>query len=481
MKKNLSRLKTAAFVFAAFSLLAVSTNGCGNHEEGKCPPSDSATAVTGRFFTLSDVHFNPFYDSLIVMKLVQADVSGWEAVFQSSQLKTVGVYGKDSDYGLMMAAFAAMKNVNANPDFIVITGDFLGHDFQADYAHYTGIDNTDSLNNFITKTTQFIAMELGKQFPNVPVYPVLGNNDAFCGDYMIQPDNGFLKVFEQTWAPFLDSVKGMNTMAKTFPSGGYYAASLPGFPDHVIIGLNTIFFSPKDIGGCGSFDTTYGHVEMKWLEEMLASCEKQNKKAWITCHIPPGGDVYSSLNHMGKPDCEQHLKMMWKAEYDSAFIALENKYKNTITGGLGGHTHMDEFRLIDDASGNPISFFHINPSISPIDGNNPGFQLFTYDPKGMMMLDYKSYVFQGIQNPSNMTWPEEYDFNTTYNQKELTGATMGNTWTNFYSDSISRSKYLLYYANSAPLVDQSQWRAYMCCIGNAGNATYAKCICSGIK
>jgi hypothetical protein len=477
-------MKNLVFPFKSFFLFfffiasfAVLINGCG-------PAANSVTSspkpLTGRFFTLSDVHFNPYYDTLLVEKLVQADVTKWDSIFKTSSIQNYGVYGQDSNFPLMTNAFAAMRKTDSVPDFIVITGDFLGHKFQADFERYANSNDTALMNSFITKTIQFIAMELEKQFPGVPVYPVLGNNDEFCGDYLIQPNNAFLTVFKNTWAPSLDSAGIKNTYAQTFASGGYYAASLPNAPGHVIIGMNSMFFSPKDTGGCGSYDTTYGHVEMQWITNVLDSCAKNNLKVWFTCHIPPGADAYSTLKHLDDSTaCEEHVKMMWKPEYNEQFIALQNQYKNTITGNLGGHTHMDEFRIVPDSSGNPLSFFHINPSISPIDSNNAGFELFTYDTASMVMKDYQKYVFNGVSAVSAVTnWTMEYDFGNTYNVNQLTGATMGTVWQNLQSNPVSRANYMLYFGDGQPLIQPQNWQSYWCCIGQMHQAAFASCACT---
>jgi hypothetical protein len=485
MKKNNICLKTIFLVLTSLTLSIVFTTGCGNGKgDVKNAAQDSTKLPTGQFFTLSDIHFNPFYDSTIVAKLDTANVQEWEAIFLNSTIQNCGAYNYDSNFPLMIAAFTAMSNVNAHPDFVVITGDFLGHNFQSDYLKYAKNNNTTSRDNFITKTIQFIAIELGKHLPGVPIYPVLGNNDDFCGDYLIQPNDPFLPVFAKAWAPYLDSTSGTNTFLQTVPTAGYYSASLPGYPNHVIIGMNSIFYSSKNQKSdtCMATDTTSGQVEMNWVKQTLASCAQQNKKVWFTCHIPLGADVYSSLDTSGG-GCAGNIKMMWKSQYNDTFIALENQYKNTIVGGLAGHTHMDEFRVVSDPSGSPISFFHINPSISPIDGNNPGFQLFTYDTASMTMLDYSSYVFQGLQNPSDQSWKLEYDFDKTYNVSQLTGQTMGGVWQSIDTNSVMEGFYMQYYGDGSPLANPAPptWKSYWCGIGDLTKATFTPCACGESK
>ncbi|HEU4717261.1 MAG TPA: metallophosphoesterase, partial [Bacteroidia bacterium] len=178
--KNTLPLKQLLRFLILPSVLLLFSAGCSHKKKrNENDPNDTIPVRTAKFFTLSDVHFDPFYDTSLVQKLVHADVNDWDAIFRSSHQTGFGVYGKDSNFNLMTGAFSAMHNVNADPDFIVITGDFLSHKFQQTYDTLTGTKMQDALPReaFITKTIEFIALELVKEFPHTPVYPVLGNND----------------------------------------------------------------------------------------------------------------------------------------------------------------------------------------------------------------------------------------------------------------------------------------------------------------
>jgi sphingomyelin phosphodiesterase acid-like 3 len=478
MKNNSPLLKNSLFIF--FSCLLFSTfllNSCDETTDPSCR-NGSLNKPSGKFFTISDLHFNPYYDTTLTIKLARTPVQEWKAVFESSAIKNYGAYGADCNFLLMNSAFAEMQKTNSKPDFIVITGDFLGHNFESNFTQYTGITNADSMHLFITKTIQFIALEIQQNFPGIPVYPVIGNNDEFCGDYMSQPNDPFLSMFANTWKPFLDSTKGENTFSQTVPQGGYYAASLPGFPDHIIIGLNTIFFSPKDTSTCQQPDTTAGQTELNWLSQTLAACRKEKNKVWFTCHIPPGADVYSSLKHQDdEKECEKHVKMMWKPQYSEQFLALEEQYSDVIVAGLAGHTHMDDFRLLQDASGKPVSFFHINPSISPIFSNNPGFQLFSYDVASMQLLNYTTYVFQGFQNQTDLSWKAEYDFAKTYHVKQIDAQSLAATWKSIYTDTLVRNNYLDHYSMGSAAAKPTLWEPYWCGIGDISKADFVSCAC----
>ena len=40
----------------------------------------------GKFLNFSDVHFNPFYDTMLVSELVKAEYTEWENISRSSKL-----------------------------------------------------------------------------------------------------------------------------------------------------------------------------------------------------------------------------------------------------------------------------------------------------------------------------------------------------------------------------------------------------------
>lgn len=488
MKKIISPFRFLAVPIAFLTLAVVPQSGCGNPTEEKndTVTVDSTVPLTGKFFTLSDVHFNPYADTSLFDQLVTADVSQWETILRSSQNDSFGRYGTDSYFKMMDTAFVQMKNVMPNPDFIIITGDFLGHTFQQDYSDVSGIDTGSpafrpACDSFISKTIRFMALQLHEQFPSTPFFPVLGNNDDYCGDYMIQPNDPFLTLFAEAWAPYFDSANRVGFL-QSFPSTGHYTASLPGYPEHVIVGMNTMFFSEKNTSTCMPVDPNSGLDEMGWIWQTVAQCAAKNQKVWFTCHIPPGGDAYGAQKAMGKKDCDKHIKMMWESQFTDSFLQLLNQYPNVITAGIGGHTHMDEYRLLNNVSGQAVSFFHINPSISPIDGNNPAFQLFTYDAPAMVLKDYTSYVFHGISaDPASAAWTTQYTFSQAYGVSSVTTGALDSVYTALGTDTVLQKKYLNYYCGGSTYDAPTMWLPYYCCIGNVAQQSFTTCACGSAQ
>src|SRR5476651_2075329 len=186
-----------------------------------------AQSTQGNILSVSDIHFDPFFDPSLMPALIKADYKQWPAIFNSSAIRQPNTYNSDSNFPLFVSALAAMKQQNPSPAFIEITGDFLCHSFQSNYAKYAP-QYPDSVQSFTSKTIKCMAMMFDKYFPKTIVLPVLGNNDSFCGDYMIDPGGEFLTMFAKAWAPLQrnHSLRADNEFITHFSKGGYYTYTL---------------------------------------------------------------------------------------------------------------------------------------------------------------------------------------------------------------------------------------------------------------
>ncbi|MEO6694153.1 MAG: hypothetical protein ABIY50_09905, partial [Ignavibacteria bacterium] len=127
-----------------------------------------------KFLNFSDIHFDPFYDTTLVMELAGSDYTEWESIFSKSENKNYSSYGSDCNYFLLKSALSEMSARIPFPEFIIITGDFMSHNFNEKFEKYSGIKNTDSLNLFIEKTIKFTTSMISKYFPSTTVFPTVG-------------------------------------------------------------------------------------------------------------------------------------------------------------------------------------------------------------------------------------------------------------------------------------------------------------------
>jgi hypothetical protein len=224
------------FILLAFLL------GCAGPRH-TFPQSASAQREVGLILSLADFHFDPFYDPALFPALVQSPPSEWTRIFDGSEVTGYGAYGKDSNYNLFVSALGHAALAAPGVDFILLAGDWLAHGFSDSYYQYVGNRDPQGLYRFIDKTIAFLTQRLSEQFPNTPIVPVLGNEDSYCGDYRLRPSGEFLRRTADTWKLLVQSESNKRAFMETFPSGGFYALSVPGTSKHRLVVLNTVFFS----------------------------------------------------------------------------------------------------------------------------------------------------------------------------------------------------------------------------------------------
>lgn len=432
---------------------------------------------SGNVVSISDIHFNPFYDPSLMPALHKADYSKWEQIFSHSKIAGYGSHTADTNYNLLRSALDNIQLRAPRADFIIISGDFLAHDFQENYTKLRPGSAPHSVNLFINKTIGFVTWMFRRRFPHTPVYPALGNNDSYCGDYQLEPAGDFLRATARTWKSLLNSETNARSFLQTFPSSGSYTAGQPRAGNHRIVVLNTTFFSKNYQNTCGDPKAEPGTDEMKWLETELTKATAAKQKVWLVYHIPVGVDVYASASK--GPAAPPVL--LWQANFNQQFIDLLARYASTITAQFAGHIHMDSFQLTQ-ATG-PASFVHVTPAISPLFGNNPAFEVLSYVRNSSALKDYSVYYFDlsspAAQQNAPVRWSKEYSFNQAFGQPGYSTAALQAIYAQIPGDQNGAlTKYRTYYNVSNPSSPPfaGDWRPYWCGIGNLTISNYQSCI-----
>jgi hypothetical protein len=405
---------------------------------------------TGTFVVLSDLHFDPLYDPELVPELQAAEARQWPRIFESSKVTRLSAYGEDTNYPLLKSALSSLRCRTPEPDFVLISGDFLRHKFPQDKA-------------LVRKTLEFLTLRLQATFPGIPVLPALGNNDSDCGDYTTQPGGPFLVDLAAIWRPLPGPQAG--TWAQSFPAGGYYSVPHPTVPKVRLAVLNTVLFSPK-YQNCGPAPADPGQDELNWLANVLKQAAANGEKVWTLYHIPPGIDVYASAS-------QKQVKTMWKDQYSSAFSQMADL--GLVTATFTGHTHMDELRL--PASG---GFVHGTPAVSPMFGNNPGYQVFSYSRSTGALLDYQAFFLNlGAGQDADLPWAREYDFQTAYGQSAYDRDALQSVAAGIGSQAATRNRFLLQYSTTSSQggADPCQWQAYWCGLSGLTATDFLSCLC----
>jgi hypothetical protein len=249
-----------------------------------------AQSATGEFLLISDIHLDPFFDGALFAKLDAQPVDNWPEILETSQPVGLNPMGTDSNYALLKSSLDQARQRITTPDFILYPGDFLAHNWQSKYdllAKSSHLSDPKSYQVFTSKVIRFLAGEFRRRYPETPILPTLGNDDSFCGDYMITPDGPFLDTFAEAWAPLLGPDVDRDAFRATFTRGGHYTLKLPRARNRRLIVMNSIFFSTLYDNACGTSAQTPALDQLNWFAKTLDQTRAAGETAWLLMHIPP--------------------------------------------------------------------------------------------------------------------------------------------------------------------------------------------------
>ncbi len=491
-------IKYSAGAAACISLGAFSF-GCGSSSNN----NNSSLVV------FSDLHFNPFYDPSLFQQLVSKDVSEWENVFKSSNKKTPSAWGqdisnppllKDANYPLFSLALSSIKQNLGSAPLVIFTGDLLGHGFSQQFysLYYASLKLTQSTNlpdpaaiaamkAFTNKTLAFVMGQIRANVGNLPVMFAVGNSDSYSGygpnlDGSFNPDNSFLvDNAELFYSTFLNGITDHQTFLSTFTSGGYYAADIPG-TNLTVISLNTILYTTLFYPVQGSKGSAAAvAAELDWFEAKLASARAAGKKVLLLMHAPPGVDVTTTLSNLGSAGRPiTTATMMWWPDYQSRFLAILASYPGTVSLSLAGHTHMDDYRVL-----NASDTLEIMPAIASFSGNNPAYKVFTVYRDTFKPIDYRSLNYDLATIPSQFN--NYYTFSTAFSLQGMLDASLVQLTPQLATNTAKQALYRGYYysGHNTPVsaadtqinpITNANWPFFWCGLGIMDQQAYINAV-----
>ena len=422
-------------------LLLMASSSVERHASLAATPA----ASSGTLLWISDIHFDPYAGGQVV-KLANATRTGWRDHSEwGAILKTMPANqscspaGRDANAFLLQTVLGrAASQFSRKPDCILITGDFLAHDFNAEY--FSKQQLPDSLvsvaqfNRFVDQTLAHLALSVARTFPGVPVIASLGNNDAYCGDYGVRGNSGFLSATHRTFRRYFLPELSMDFVKY----GGCYATQIPG-THHKVVVLNSVPFlsgypESWSIAGikpltsrCRPLRNVELVDEVDWLSRTMAAC-RTDQRVWMVCHIPPGVACYDGTQNWSRPvphAAEQR-------PFVNAFSAFYLQHRQRFAGILAGHSHNAEFKLIRDSRlGAAASFVLMAPSIGRNHGNNASFRTLRFNRSTLLIEDYTTHWLDGSRSPP--TWGKPFSFAATYGQPDVSAESLLQVYTGMLS------------------------------------------------
>jgi hypothetical protein len=254
---------------------------------------------------------------------------------------------------------------------------------------------------------------------------------------------------------------------------------LPRAKHQRLIVLNSVFFSVNYNNVCGTLARTPALEQLHWLELALEKSKAAGEAVWLLMHVPPGINSYNSADvvRRGGPPVT-----FWQPELTGRFLQLLDRFPGTIQAAFAGHTHMDDFWVVH-LDGRPAFLCKIAPAVSPIFGNNPGYQVFQYDRESGALTDYQTFYLTNLASgagptkPADGKWALEYSFRQAYGVDSLTARSVAALAARMRTDIAARQRYIAFYGvSAAPEITLETFDVYRCAISNMTPAEFLTCL-----
>jgi len=418
------------FGIVLFQYTSNSDESCGSTTTSPTPsPTPTVTPSTVRFFQISDIHLDLRY---------------------SNSIYPLAEYGSDGGEVLLNATLSAMRDVNSDPAFILVSGDFVAH-------------------NRPTETIQFdtlsrASMLIADYFPSTQVYPAMGNNDVF-------PDYHYPINTSTTWMSNLTSLWSMwlsTDQQQTFNPYGYYCVNSLWDNGPRLVVLNSLVYSSRLVDSLNRtvHDPTPPedlpddpNMQFAWLESQLNTAKQNSQQVIVQFHIPPGVNAYDGSR-------------TWHDKFTTQFNQLISNYSDVITASLGAHYHSDEILVLSNSNG-----LLLNPSISPDHYNNPSFREYIGDSNSGKLLNFIQYYtdleFSNglVDHGKNAKFFVEYDFQSAWGFDQVNGSTIAGVAELLTTSTAAYMRYLdfkyVFYATDR--------QATLCAMFNQDYEPYQNC------
>uniref|UniRef100_A0A6B2L3Q1 Uncharacterized protein n=1 Tax=Arcella intermedia TaxID=1963864 RepID=A0A6B2L3Q1_9EUKA len=337
------------------------------------PSGPFPNPATGTIFHVSDIHYDHFYTTGTNTDCGMPVCC--HPTYGNGPAGTFGDYNCDTPKILVQDMLNQMKN--ANPDYLIYTGDTPAHDLWLQ-THKSNVDT-------ILNVTQWVLERLPAK---TKYFPALGNHAAAPVDNFGGPLRDFWLYgpVGDLWSKFLPT-----DAVVSFKFGGYYTAVME--PGLRVIALQTNYYDNNNLW-LKSLQQPDIAGQLTWLGDVLSQIKALGEKAIIIAHEKPASFA--------------------KGPWQQMYLSLINQYKDIIVTHFMGHNHNDLFQVLHDPSSNgsvPISVVFIPSSLTPV-GNtsNPSYRIYSYDQLSKEVLDFVQYRVDLVLANQNgyLDWYQAY-------------------------------------------------------------------------
>jgi hypothetical protein len=377
---------------------------------------------------------------------------------------------------------SALAKAAAGIDFVIVPGDLLVHNFESQAGSTFAVPEISATTEaFAIRTTIFVAEAVAGAVPGKAVIVALGNNDSGCGDYRITPGGRYLAATRETVRRLAGAGRVEADFDATYAAGGYYAVRHPTAEKTVIVVINDILWSAKYRDACGSHGRAAADAMLAWLRARLGRARAAGEHVWKVHHIPWGIDPYSTL-HSPAATCPAQIVPFLDESYASAFVALLQDYGTLIRASFSGHVHYDGYRLLRDAQANAVAVDKMVPAISPIFGQNPGFQIFRYERSSARPTDFSTMYLANLDaatNPAAADWRLEYTLTEAYKQPRYSGEAVAAMLRAATNGGPAAEVFRKLYPVGHGDLRSDILPAYLCAMSHLDRQSFSDCFCGG--
>ena len=299
-----------------------------------------------------------------------------------------GDYNCDPPVWLLDSAFRYIKNEIPDLAGLLWTGDNIQHNIWAQTT-------ADSVWN-----TQQLSEMIKAHFPNLPIFPVLGNHEPIPVNVYDTENshNAMNEGIAEAWEDWLDEAA-----LEQFKKTGYYEIEMPMFENVRFIGLNSNVCNNQNFYFFRFHGDPANHLQ--WLKERLEAARKDGKKVWLGSHFSSGMDCFS--------------------EWGIRFRAIMDAFQDVVLAHLIGHTHSELFEILRDAKSqtSPLHGVLGSGSITTYTNKNPNLQVFVVHKKTGLVLNSIAYSVNlaeaNAAPDQDPAWGRKYDYLSEYGMKDL--------------------------------------------------------------